>query len=212
MEIDSDELVPPSAPSSLSSLQLRAVDQAFEQLFGYKWGTQFEMKEPQTQEEEIICRILGKSAAASILHNKSTLVVPTTKRKPTVTKRDTATKVTRKRSPSISSNIQSQSTSSTSSIARPEGVGTKQTSAAPKRGVDQLLQTIQGAEGTTTIAKTNADWETFKDQTGLGSKLEEKAEGKDAFLNRQEFLTRVDHRTFALERKERDKERSKRGI
>jgi hypothetical protein len=40
--------------------------------------------------------------------------------------------------------------------------------------------------------------------------LEKKAQGKDAFLVKQDFLKRVDQRKFELERDERERERVKR--
>jgi Bucentaur or craniofacial development len=61
-----------------------------------------------------------------------------------------------------------------------------------------------------TVQKTSNDWEQFKETTGLGDRLEEQAESSTAFLKRQDFLTRVDHRTFEIEKKDRDRERAKR--
>jgi len=54
--------------------------------------------------------------------------------------------------------------------------------AAPVSGVDSLLQTINAIEKVSTIAKTSADWEQYKDKTGLGDKLEEQATGNTAYL------------------------------
>jgi hypothetical protein len=64
---------------------------------------------------------------------------------------------------------------------------------------------------TTTVAKTSADWEQFKETTGLGEKLEEQAESSTSYLKKQDFLHRVDHRKFELEKQERERERAKRG-
>ena len=55
------------------------------------------------------------------------------------------------------------------------------------------------------------DWEQFKDDSGLGETLEAAAQGNRAYLKKQDFLNRVDQRTFQLEKAERDKERAKRG-
>jgi hypothetical protein len=70
---------------------------------------------------------------------------------------------------------------------------------------------MSGKPAATTIAKTSSDWETFKDESGLGTAIEEKARNKDSYLNRQDFLGRVDHRRFEVEKQERDRERAKRG-
>ena len=63
-------------------------------------------------------------------------------------------------------------------------------------------------------SKTSADWDLFKAKntdTALGDQLESKARGNEAFLVKKDFLARVDHRRFELERAERDRERAKRG-
>jgi len=41
--------------------------------------------------------------------------------------------------------------------------------------------------------------------------LESRAEGNEAFLVKKDFLDRVDHRKFELEKQERDRERASRG-
>jgi len=97
--------------------------------------------------------------------------------------------------------------SSPSSQQRPTGGGK-----AAAVGVDKLLKDLSGPEKATTISKTSSDWESFKADTGLATKLEEQAQSKDSFLNRQDFLQRVDQRRFEVERQERDRERSKRGV
>ena len=209
----------------LSTMQQQEVDQAFEQLFGYTWGTQFDLDEPQTRRERLLCRILGKRAAATILHTKSQRVVRAsvhaTKHAPPVaaTFRQRPSPPNANHSLPLSASSVRQPSARLASATEPNtaATATKNTRHPPPPppvgggGVDSVLQALQEGHGTSTIAKTSADWEVFKDQTGLGDKLEEKAEGKDAFLNRQAFLTRVDHRTFELEKKDRDKERSKRG-
>lgn len=77
--------------------------------------------------------------------------------------------------------------------------------------VDNLLQQLTGPNKVSTVAKTHSDWDQFKERTGLGETLEEQADSKTAFLKRQDFLQRVDQRTFEKERQERDRERAKRG-
>ena len=77
--------------------------------------------------------------------------------------------------------------------------------------MDRLLSEISGKAPVSTLSKTSTDWESFKTTSGLGDAIEEKAQSKDSFLNRQDFLTRVDHRTFEVEKQERDRERAQRG-
>ena len=45
----------------------------------------------------------------------------------------------------------------------------------------------------------------------LQEELEKKAQGKDAFLVKEDFKSRVDRRKFELEKDVRDRERAKRG-
>ena len=74
----------------------------------------------------------------------------------------------------------------------------------PQQGIDHMLQQIAGPSKITTVAKTSADWDSFKTETGLEAELEAKAQGKDAYLVKQDFLTRVDNRKFEIEKNERD--------
>ena len=78
----------------------------------------------------------------------------------------------------------------------------------PEKGIDALLNQIKGPQKVTTIDKTNMDWDNFKDKTGLEEELKKKAEGKDAYLVKKDFLTRVDHRRFEQERDERERKRA----
>ena len=56
--------------------------------------------------------------------------------------------------------------------------------------------------------KTSLDWDTFKDQNQLKEDLEEKVQGKNAHLIKQDFLTRVDLRQFEKEKAQRDVRRA----
>ena len=81
-------------------------------------------------------------------------------------------------------------------------------------GVDDLLAEMSRPEKLSVASKTSADWDLFKAKnadTALGDQLESKARGNEAFLVKRDFLTRVDHRRFELERADRDRERAKRG-
>lgn len=75
--------------------------------------------------------------------------------------------------------------------------------------VDALLEQLSGPSKLTTVAKTSMDWDHFKTTTGLGTSLEEQAESKTSYLKKQEFLQRVDHRTFDLEKVQRERNRLK---
>jgi len=88
-------------------------------------------------------------------------------------------------------------------------------SSAPKaKGLDNLLSEMSRPEKLSTISKTSTDWDLFKSKNAdeaLKEQLESRAEGNDAFLVKKDFLDRVDHRRFELEKQERDRERASRG-
>jgi len=71
------------------------------------------------------------------------------------------------------------------------------------QGIDSLLSQIKGPQKISTMTKTDADWEVFKDHAGLEEELKKKAEGKDAFLVKKDFLDRVDVRKFEKEKEGR---------
>jgi hypothetical protein len=75
-------------------------------------------------------------------------------------------------------------------------------------GIDAVLSQIKGPQKFTTIDKTNVDWENFKDKAGLEEELKKKAQSKDAYLVKKDFLNRVDLRRFEQERDERNKKRA----
>ena len=94
---------------------------------------------------------------------------------------------------------------------------TKPTSPSPlatapaTSNVDHVLAKLAGPSKVSTVQKTSNDWESFK-QTDkqLQEELEQRAQGKDAYLVKQDFLTRVDNRKFELERDQRERERAQR--
>jgi hypothetical protein len=188
---------------TLSGMQEEAVNRAFENLFGYPWGTHFAFhhgdasnpKASLSRQENLLCKIFGPETAAQILLKNPTLQTKEIKvvRKPQYYK------------------IPKPSTYSALSQPASTASSKSQAANAPRKGgVQNLLQELSGPQTTTTVAKTHADWGQFKEQTGLGDKLEEQAESKAAYLKRQDFLERVDHRKFELEKKDRERERMQR--
>ena len=88
------------------------------------------------------------------------------------------------------------------------------TSALKAKGLDNLLSEMSRPEKLSTISKTSTDWDLFKSKNAdeaLKEQLESRAEGNEAFLVKKDFLDRVDHRRFELEKQERDRERTSRG-
>lgn len=208
----------------LNPMQLQKVDSAFEELFGYSWGTHFHL-EPSTHTEMLLSEILGVKAAARILQRKDARVTTTTTKR----RRDLSSSKTKPVAHKKQQNYKAKQPAivkvpavppkeaSSDNTKKPAPIppvkkpapGTSATAAA-SGGVDNLLQQLNEKK-ITTITKTSVDWDQFKEKTGLGEHLEEKAESSTAYLKKQDFLNRVDNRTFEIERKERDRDRAKRG-
>lgn len=74
--------------------------------------------------------------------------------------------------------------------------------------LDAVLQEISGPTKISTVEKTASDWELFKDKTDLKDDLETRAKGKEAYLEKKDFLQRVDLRQFDREKSLRDVQRS----
>lgn len=80
-----------------------------------------------------------------------------------------------------------------------------QTEALPTNALDAALSAISGPVKLNTITKSGADWDNFKETSGLGAELEQAA--KDGFLAKKDFLERVDQRLFEKERDLRAEQR-----
>lgn len=194
--------------------QQKVVDDAFQNLFGFPWRTNFSLDGNLSPEEQLLTDMLGASAAARILTTngrknlrllagRSSLALP----KRLVAKWPRPYKHPTPKAPPVAQRL------AASSAMREEqqvsSVAIKEKNAVS--GAQKLLEAINDKGKVSTIAKTSADWDQFKEKSGLGDHLEEQATSNKAYLNKQDFLERVDHRTFEVEKKERDRERHKRG-
>ena len=225
----------PQEQADLNPLQRQRVDQSFEKLFGYEWDRGLdELPEAKadesttttTEHHQILVEILGRRAASRLLrshrHLANTKLVVHHRRRQVYKHHQASTSqllrsqlpgpmsrgvtVTKTATVSEAPSIISGPQSTVEMKAAP--VSTKKTPAA---AVDNLLQQLTGPNKVSTVAKTHSDWDQFKEQTGLTETLEEQADSKTAFLKKQDFLQRVDHRTFEKEKQDRDRERAKRG-
>ena len=79
-------------------------------------------------------------------------------------------------------------------------------------GIDSVLSKLSKSDNISTLVKSNADWDLFKDKSGLEKDLEKNSQGKNAYLVKQDFLHRVDERKFEHEKEERDRKRRARII
>ena len=110
-------------------------------------------------------------------------------------------------------------TASTSSLKPPPtaagaGPGTAiggKKKASASSNLDSVLANLADPKKMNTVEKTSNDWEQLKEKDAvLKEELEKKAQSKDAFLVKQDFLNRVDQRKFEIEKDERDRERAQR--
>ncbi|XP_032086409.1 craniofacial development protein 1 [Thamnophis elegans] len=68
-------------------------------------------------------------------------------------------------------------------------------------GINSLLGKIGSKkQKMSTLEKSKLDWETFKEEEGIGDELAIHNRGKDGYLERRAFLERVDYRQFEHER------------
>lgn len=80
------------------------------------------------------------------------------------------------------------------------------TAASAASVLDSMVAAIQDPKKISTIEKSSLDWDNFKQKEGIDDELKQFT--KDGYLEKQEFLQRVDLRKFEQEKKERDKKRN----
>ena len=76
------------------------------------------------------------------------------------------------------------------------------------QGLDTLVKSLETKKTLSTIDKSSYDWDKFKDKEGIKEEVE--AAKKNGYIEKQEFLSRVDQRQFEKERAQRERERIKR--
>lgn len=74
--------------------------------------------------------------------------------------------------------------------------------------LDYLITKMHGPKSISTVEKSSYDWDNFKESNKLEEELVNAT--KDGYLDKKDFLNRVDARRFEQERAERDIQRSKR--
>ena len=207
----------------------RAVDEAFESLFGKpppagnaassgKKGKKkgAKSKKAMKKKKNLLASMFGSSAAGKLLSTSAAVTKADTDSR----KRDrplqglekkvvTETKVFAGKEIEVTRTVVGP-TGAAATAAAP-GLSAAPAAASAPGGIDAVLANLGGPQKLSTVAKTSSDWDTFKDKTGLDEELEEKAKGKDAYLVKKDFLDRVDQRTFEVEKAERDRERAARG-
>jgi Bucentaur or craniofacial development len=221
-----------SRKDALTPAQQKRVDSTFQDLFGYPWGTQFSAPSTSSESSDIhtdddfalLTNMLGPTPAARILSRCHSLPSFRRLHRQNVAKTVTVHKRTHTVKTPIpvisrtSRPLKNQSEDYRTTQGNSNGTLNANDSAATKKpsggggGVDVLLQQLNASQKVSTVAKTSADWDQFKQATGLTATLEEQADSFTSYLHKQDFLSRVDHRTFDLEKRDRDAQRAKRGL
>ncbi len=91
-------------------------------------------------------------------------------------------------------------------VCRVKTRGLTSSSSAEKSKIgslDKILKDLAGPKVISTVTKSNYDWENFKETENLVDDLAKATKSGDGFLSRQDFLDRVDVRSFEKERDER---------
>lgn len=200
----------------MSNKKRSAIDEAFERMFGYEWGTSFSL----LNGNELV-EILGSTRAARIVgtrkrqrilatsdSNATLSSKPLLQRQPvTLSDCQNITLPPKEDGQNIETRVYAgQEISVTTSEAT-----TKQPNNQGDKNIDMVLAQLAGPSKINTIQKTNSDWETFKGRDKqLQEELESQAQGRNAFLVKQDFLNRVDHRKFEMEKEQRNRERIQR--
>ncbi|CAI5729504.1 unnamed protein product [Hyaloperonospora brassicae] len=74
-----------------------------------------------------------------------------------------------------------------------------------KKGLDRMFDALNEPKQVSTIEKSSFDWNKYKEKEGIEEELTQYT--KDGYIEKQEFLQRLDVRRFEIERAERDKQR-----
>ena len=219
----------------LSEAKRKAVDEAFDDLFGNSSSSiradskkqkmedviQRKMLKKKTSKklrknQKVLASIFGRKAANKMVESNSANDMAITKgsideitndrlnelvnsvkdkEQVTVTKRFAGQDVT----------IQVDAATATSSAKSKQTTSSRV--AKSGGGIDKVLSDLSGPQKISTVVKTSSDWDQFKQTHGLEEELDQKAQGKDAYLVKKDFLNRVDLRQFEQEKADRDLKR-----
>ncbi|XP_034033178.1 craniofacial development protein 1 [Thalassophryne amazonica] len=95
-----------------------------------------------------------------------------------------------------SQNTKEEENSSASRGPPPPAASTKRSG-----GMSSILSQIGGKkQKMSTLEKSKMDWDTYKSEEGITEELAIHNRGRDGYVERKNFLERVDHRQFELEK------------
>jgi len=84
----------------------------------------------------------------------------------------------------------------------------EQETQSKQSGLDRMVANIVGRKGISTVEKSSADWTTYKHEKSLEEELADAP--RKGFVEKADFLSRVDGRQFEIERAQRERERVRR--
>jgi len=233
---------------ALSITKQKAVDDAFNDLFGYNYTKQpsaaksqgklpVKSKSALQKQKNILSSIFGRNSSTKLMSSSkatASLARPKAssggmmrleKRVMKEVKRFAGQEIVVEKVVMVPIFTGENVNDGKSQSSQPEGKNANATTAMDNttmagnttrkaKGLDNLLSEMSRPEKLSTISKTSTDWDLFKSKNAdasLKEQLESRAEGNEAFLVKKDFLDRVDHRRFELEKEERDRERATRG-
>ena len=71
--------------------------------------------------------------------------------------------------------------------------------------LDRVLADLNGTKKLSTMEKTSLDWDRYKEEHRLTDELNQSI--KDGYLEKQNFLLRLDQRQFEIEKADRERKR-----
>eukprot|EP00934_Nitzschia_sp_Nitz4_P007372 Nitzschia sp. Nitz4//scaffold24_size164493//29909//30646//NITZ4_002310-RA/size164493-processed-gene-0.221-mRNA-1//-1//CDS//3329544060//7362//frame0 len=236
---ESQDVAMKDVPTSSSVKRKRSlVDEAFERMFGYDWEATEVGDDKKVLDESIVglqlAEMFGRKRAKKVLamipehciqpitttltkprHKAPVRAIPSTQ--PLFPKSTSTPQPTPTVSSSLNDDKKAPKTSNSATTSSTQAASASATAkpppplAKPTTNLDNVLAQLSGPVKQSTMQKTNRDWESFKESDKLlQDELESHAKGKNAFLVKQDFLQRVDHRKFELEKDQRARERATR--
>ncbi|GBG25840.1 Craniofacial development protein 1 [Hondaea fermentalgiana] len=93
------------------------------------------------------------------------------------------------------------------SSAEAQQAAAKASEAAKQSELDKIVSELKNPKKSmSAVEKSSHDWDQFKEEKGIGDQLE--AYAKDGYVEKQQFLQRVEERQFEAGRAERERARA----
>jgi Bucentaur or craniofacial development len=211
----------------LTTAQRQRVDEAFVELFGYPFSHDESGKVTASSAPppRWLCDVLSsekqaayiwrqlslrkqRQLATRVLRKQSSMETSTMlpfRAIPNVSSTSAVAQKNRGDEANVTTRTDTERNSTTDSAAdAANNVATTSVGSRPRTSLAARVHqlTTDGAS-TSTLAKTALDWEVYKEEHAIAATLEEQATKTTAYLPKQEFLQRVDVRTYEKSRSEK---------